>query len=72
MLIVVKNERQTKFEIPDYNIMFLAQCIVESRWRNLKRRSENTERLGGGVEMGVFGRVGVAHLEVGQLEVGAE
>ena len=52
--------------------MVLSKSRVESRKRELRRRSENAERLGGGVEVGVGGRAGVAHLEVGQLEVGAE
>ena len=48
--------------------MVLSESRVESRRRDLERRSENAERLGGGVELGVGGRVGVAHLDVGQLK----
>ena len=52
--------------------MILGECRVESRRWDFERRSENPERNGGGVELGVGGRVGVAHLEVGQLEVTGE
>ena len=56
-------------KIPAHNVMLLSQYSVESRRRDSRRRSDNVERLGGGVELGVGSRVGVAHLEVGQFEV---
>ena len=62
--------RLANYKIPAYDVMILSQSRVESRRRDLERRSENAERDGGGVELRVGSRVGVAHLEVGQLEVG--
>ena len=52
--------------------MFLSESRVKNGRRDLRRRFDDVEGLGGGVEVGVGGRVGVAHLQVGQLEGGFE
>ena len=61
--------RLANYKIPAYHVMILSKGRVESRGRDFERRSENAERDGGWIEVGVGGRVGVAHLEGGQLEV---
>ena len=66
--IVLKTVSGNGSLIPNYNVMVLSQSGVESRRRYLDRRTENAERDGSWVELGVGGRVWMASFTVRELE----